>query len=250
MVCTWIIQHSLSANGGLDAVLTSYILLNQGHWSRIQPFSRNWRLKNQSPPWCFCVAHMCSSALALVSSTLTPDFRPLKLRWYCCLLSQHICGAVLEQSLRTKVRRENEALLCGVRIGVLLRWLLHHKTEVSHQLALCRRRGGVLPPPLHVCWACRCVCAWSPWETEKKTGLECLVAQLAWQKKREGEGRRRAKGWRRERGWGEGKGRGRGRRRESSSILLSNNGNSRTCLSLVAFNWGALRAGKWGLSDA
>lgn len=32
--------------------------------------------------------------------------------------------AVLEQSLRTNVRREKEAPLCGVRIGVLLRWLL------------------------------------------------------------------------------------------------------------------------------
>lgn len=34
---------SLSMKGGMDAAMTSYILLNQGHWSRIQPFSRNWK---------------------------------------------------------------------------------------------------------------------------------------------------------------------------------------------------------------
>lgn len=69
-----IIWCRLSTKGGTDGALTSYILLNQGHWSRIQPFSRNWKTQGQSPPWCFCVAHNCTSALALVSLTRTPDF--------------------------------------------------------------------------------------------------------------------------------------------------------------------------------
>lgn len=155
---------SLHMRGGMGAKITE-----PGSLSAV-PKNR----KTQGPESFMVLLHQHPG----ISPILTSDFWPLELKWYWVLLNQHVCGAVLEQPLRTCVRREKEALLCGVARAVLFRWLLFWEPEQSHQLDLCRRRGSAFASTI-ACTFAELPKLWSrsvPVRGKKNPGVECLVA--------------------------------------------------------------------------